>query len=84
MIESGGVLQLMRFGASMILRTGVDEQVAMALDLIARRPSVDVIPIAASSDEVNVDDSRGECAFPSALPIWRGRATCYRESYECE
>jgi len=73
MIESGGVLPLMRFGASPVLSAGVDEQVAVTLGLVAGGPTVDVAPIATAGDHVNVDDSRGESALPSAFPVWSGR-----------
>jgi hypothetical protein len=74
MIESGGMLQFVRFGAFPVLCAGVDEQVAVALNLVAGGPSVDVVPITTASDYVNVDDPGGERAFPSLLPIRRGSA----------
>ena len=79
MIEASGVFPFMRFGASRILCAGVDEQVAVTLDLVARCPTVDVAPIPTTRDHVNVNDSCSERALPCALPIRHGRAASNEE-----
>jgi len=84
MIEPGGMLQFMFFCAFPVWCAGVDEQVAVALDFVAGGPPVDVIPIPTSGDEVNVDDPRGERAFPSALPVRNRYASSEQRSYENE
>lgn len=70
MIETSGVTHLVGFDAAIVC-VGDDVDVAVALSLVAHRPPLDFWPPRGCADDVS---ARGECAFPSALPVFGRRA----------
>jgi hypothetical protein len=83
MIPTGSVTALMGLDAIAVSSALHDQDIAMALCLVADSPTFDFWPPRGRADDVNCDRKR---TFPSAFPILgrHGRASSNRKSYECE